>query len=144
MSILFTPTNIGPLKIKNRFVSSATVECMVSEDNRITDKYLQVYRRLSQGGVGLIIPGNYFVNKTGVAVAKNLVLDNDSAIEDLRKLTDIVHENDARIIAQLNHGGRQCDPKVIGQVPVCPSPVKDRLTGIRPREITAEGCKPYS
>lgn len=138
MSILFTPTNIGPLKIKNRFVSSATVECMVSEDNRITDKYLQVYRRLSQGGVGLIIPGNYFVNKTGVAVAKNLVLDNDSAIEDLRKLTDIVHENDARIIAQLNHGGRQCDPKVIGQVPVCPSPVKDRLTGIRPREITAE------
>jgi 2,4-dienoyl-CoA reductase-like NADH-dependent reductase (Old Yellow Enzyme family) len=138
MSILFTPTNIGPLILKNRFVSSATVECMVSEDNRITDKYLHVYRRLSQGGVGLIIPGNYFVNKAGVAVAKNLVLDNDSAIEDLRKLTDIVHENDARIIAQLNHGGRQCDPKVIGQKPVCPSPVKDWLTGIRPREITTE------
>ncbi len=138
MSILFTSTKIGSIELKNRFVSSATVECMVSEDNRIMDKYLKIYRRLSKGGVGLIIPGNYFVNKTGVAVAKNLVIDTDSAMDDLRKLTDIVHENGARIIAQLNHGGRQCDPKVIGQTPLCPSPVKDWLTGIRPREIKTE------
>jgi len=138
LSILFTPTKIGSIKLKNRFVSSATVECMISKDNSITDKYLKVYRSLSKGGVGLIIPGNYFVNKTGVAVARNLVIDNDSVIGDLRKLTDIVHENDARIIAQLNHGGRQCDPKVIGQTPLCPSPVKDWLSGIRPRQINTE------
>ena len=136
MSILFTPTKIGCLSLKNRFVCSATVESMVSEDNRLTDKYLKHYLRLSQGGVGLIIPGNYFVNKTGVAVDKNLVLDNDSVINDLRKLTEMVHEYDARIIAQLNHGGRQCDPGTIGQAPLCPSRVKDRLTGVRPREIT--------
>jgi len=36
MSALFTPINIGSLKLKNRFVCSATVECLVSEDNRIT------------------------------------------------------------------------------------------------------------
>ena len=138
MSILFTPLKIGSLELKNRFVCSATVECMVSENNRITEEYLKVYRRLSKGGVGLIIPGNYFVNKTGVAVAKNLVVDSDSVIEDLRKLTNMVHENDARIIAQLNHGGRQCNAKVIGQTPLCPSPVKDWLTGIRPREIKTE------
>ena len=138
MSILFTPTKIGSLELKNRFVSSATVECMVSGENRLTDDYLNVYRRLSKGGVGLIIPGNYFVDRSGVAIPNNLVLDNDACIDDLRKLTDIVHENGARIIAQLNHGGRQCDPKVIGQTPLCPSPVKDRLTGIRPREITVE------
>ncbi len=121
--------------MKNRFVCSATVECMVSEDNRITKEYIKVYHGLSKGGAGLIIPGNYFVNGTGVAVAKNLVIDNDSVIVDLQKLTAIVHENNARIIAQLNHGGRQCDPKVIGQTPLCPSPVRDWLTGIRPREI---------
>ena len=138
MSILFTPTNIGSLKLKNRFVSSATVECLVSEDNRITDKYLKIYRRLSRGGVGLIIPGNYFVNKTGVAVAKNLVIDNDKVIADLRRLTNLVHENGTRIIAQLNHGGRQCNPEVIGQTPLSPSSVKDRLTGIRPRKIKTE------
>ena len=138
MSILFAPMKIGSLKLKNRFVSSATVECLVLEDNRITDDYLKVYQRLSKGGVGLIIPGNYFVNKTGVAVAKNLVIDNDKVIADLRKLTSLVHENGTRIIAQLNHGGRQCNPEVIGQTPLSPSSVKDRLTGIRPRKIKTE------
>lgn len=70
--IVFTPTNIGSIELKNRFVSSATVECLVSDDNRITEKYLKVYRRLSKGGVGLIIPGNYFVNKTGEARWKSV------------------------------------------------------------------------
>jgi len=111
------------------------VECLVTEDNLITDKYLKVYHRLSKGGVGLIIPGNYFVTKTGVAVAKNLMIDNDKVTADLRKLTNLVHENDTHIVAQLNHGGRQCSPEVIGQTPIGPSSVKDRLSGIRPRTI---------
>jgi 2,4-dienoyl-CoA reductase-like NADH-dependent reductase (Old Yellow Enzyme family) len=135
MSLLFNPAKIGNLELKNRFVSSATVECLVSEDNRISEKYFKVYKRLAKGGVGLIIPGNYFVNKSGVAVAKNLVIDNDNVIPDLEKLTNLVHENGAKIIAQLNHGGRQCDPKIIGQKSVSPSTVRDNLTGIKPRKL---------
>ncbi|MCP3922078.1 MAG: NADH:flavin oxidoreductase [Desulfobacterales bacterium] len=141
MSKLFTPSKIGTLELKNRFVCSATVECLVSEDNIITDKYLKVHNRLSKGGVGLIIPGNYFVSKSGVAVARNLVIDNDKVIDDLQKLTSIAHDNGSRIIAQLNHGGRQCSPEVIGQTPLSPSSVKDSLTGIRPIEIKTEEIK---
>lgn len=138
MSILFTPAKIGSLELKNRFICSATVECLVSDDNRLTEQYLKVHRRLSKGGVGLIVPGNYFVSKSGVAVAKNLVIDSDDVIDDLKKLTHMVHETDTRIVAQLNHGGRQCDPAVIGQTPLSPSSVKDGLTGIRPREMKTQ------
>jgi len=59
-------------------------------------------------------------------------------IADLQKLTNLFHGNDTRIIAQLNHGGRQCSPEIIGQTPLSPSSVKDWLTGIRPREIKTE------
>jgi len=114
---------------------------LITENNQITDKYLNVYKRLSKGGVGLIIPGNYFINKTGVAVDKNLIIDNDDVIEDLKKLTNLVHENNTHIIAQLNHGGRQCDPKTIGQTPISPSTVRDKLTGIKPKEITLKEIK---
>lgn len=138
MSKLFTPFKIGSLELKNRFVCSATVECLVSENNLLTDKYLKVHNRLSKGGVGLIMPGAYYVNKTGVAVANNLIIDNDQVIKDLRKLTNLVHENGSSIIAQLNHGGRQCKPEVIGQTPICPSSIKDRLARIRPRKMNAE------
>lgn len=137
MSILFSPHKISSIAIKNRFVSSATVECLVSDDNRITAKYLKVYERLSKNSVGLIIPGNYFVTKSGVAVPNNLVIDHDGVIGDLRRLTTLVHENGSRIVAQLNHGGRQCDPKVIGQTPLCPSAIPDRLVGIRPQKMTS-------
>jgi 2,4-dienoyl-CoA reductase-like NADH-dependent reductase (Old Yellow Enzyme family) len=49
--MLFSPYRIGSITLKNRFVASATVECLVSEDNRIIEKYLKVYERLSQKGI---------------------------------------------------------------------------------------------
>src|SRR4030066_1928255 len=91
MSILFTPAKIGSIDLKNRFVRSATVECLASEDNRLTEKYYKLYERLARGGVGLIIPGNYFINTVGRACNKVLVIDRDDVIDDLQRLTEAVH-----------------------------------------------------
>lgn len=126
------------MHVKNRFVRSATVECLADENNRITDEYIKVYTRLAKGGVGLIIPGNYFVNSIGRVVNRVPVLDRDEVIDDLRRLTDTVHEHGAKIVAELNHGGRQSNPEVTGEQPVSASRVKDKLTGIRPRAMTPD------
>jgi len=82
MSILFTPHKIRNLEIKNRLVSSATVECLTDSDNHLTEEYYKIYKRLSVGNVGLIIPGNFFVSRDGRAVDKVMVIDNDSVIEN--------------------------------------------------------------
>ncbi|MFC1885109.1 NADH:flavin oxidoreductase [Thermodesulfobacteriota bacterium] len=136
MTMLFTSTKIGSIELKNRFVRSATVECLASKDNRLTEEYYKVYKRLAKGGVGLIIPGNYFVNPIGRAADKVLVIDRDDVIDDLRKLTDIVHHNGAKIFGQINHCGRQGNPKLIGEQPISPSDVQ--LTGIKPREMSVQ------
>lgn len=57
MSKLFTPTRIGSLTLKNRFVRSATWENMATEDGHMTDKLYGIYRELAEGGVGLIATG---------------------------------------------------------------------------------------
>lgn len=137
-SILFTPFRLGALALKNRFVSSATVECLATADNRLTPEYLKLYTRLAKGGVGLIIPGNYFVSPEGRAVDKQLVLDGDGVVHELRRLTEAVHAHGAQIVAQLNHGGRQCSPDLIGAKPVSASSVRDGLTRVRPRPLTPE------
>ena len=137
MSILFTPTKIGSMEVKNRFVRSATVECLASEDNRLTEKYYKVYERLAKGGVGLIVPGNYFINSIGRACGKVLVIDSDDVIDELKNLTEIVHRYGAKIVAQINHAGRQSDPKLIGTQPIGPSEVLDTLIGVKPREMSA-------
>ncbi len=136
MSILFTPNKIGRLEIKNRFVSSATVECLTDSDNHLTEKYYKIYSRLAAGNVGLIIPGNFFISRDGRAVDKVMVIDNDSVIEELQKLTSIVHEHGAKIVAQLNHGGRQCPLELIGMQPLSASGIRDKLTGVKPVAMT--------
>jgi 2,4-dienoyl-CoA reductase-like NADH-dependent reductase (Old Yellow Enzyme family) len=57
MSVLFTPINIGPMQIPNRFVHSATYEAMAAETGEVTDGLVKRYRNLSKGAIGLIIPG---------------------------------------------------------------------------------------
>ena len=136
ISMLFTPVKIGSIELKNRFVRSATVECLASKDNRLTEQYYKVYKRLAEGGVGLIIPGNYFISSIGRAADKVLVIDRDDVIDDLRNLAGIVHCHGAKIVGQINHCGRQGNPNLIGEQPVGPSQVENKLTGITPREMS--------
>ena len=136
MSELFQPGAIGSMQLKNRLVRSATAECLASDDCRLTDKYLRAYTQLAKGGVGLIITGNYYVNAMGRSLPRLFVMDNDDIIEDMRKVAEAVHEHDAKIVAQINHGGRQCDPKVIGSNPIGPSGVRDKLTRVKPTPMS--------
>jgi len=43
MSVLFTPKRIGGMEIKNRFVHSATYECMANDSGEVTDKLIRRY-----------------------------------------------------------------------------------------------------
>jgi len=138
MSVLFEPARIGSLELRNRFVRSATVESLCAEDGRVTDAYLKAYERLAKGGAGLIVPGNYYVSWLGRSYPLQTVVDRDEVIDDLRRLVSVVREHGARIVAQLNHGGRQADPKIIGQKPIGPSAVRDKLSLVKPREMTEE------
>lgn len=84
---------------------------------------MDLYSRLARGGVGLIIPGGYYVRADGLQAHRCIVADDDEIIADLRTLVEVVHKHGAKIVAQLNHCGRQSDPKIIGHTPLAPSPV---------------------
>lgn len=57
MKSLFDQTQVGPLKLKNRFIRSATYEGMADEKGNINDELFKVYEDLAKGGVGTIITG---------------------------------------------------------------------------------------
>ena len=54
MSILFETTTINGMKIKNRFVRSATYEAMADLDGKATDQLLECMAQLAQGDWGLL------------------------------------------------------------------------------------------
>jgi 2,4-dienoyl-CoA reductase-like NADH-dependent reductase (Old Yellow Enzyme family) len=121
MSLLFEPARIGPLEVKNRFVHSATYECMAGTDGEVTDELVNRYRTLARGEVGLIIPGYLYVLPRGKAIGRQTGIHHDGLVPGLKKIVDVVHEEGGCIAFQLAHGGRQSPKKVTGQPPLAPS-----------------------
>lgn len=121
MSLLFSPSKIGNLEIKNRFIHSATYEGMAAEDGKVQDEIIKRYERLAKGEVGLIIPGYLFIHPLGQALKYQTGIHSDQMIPGLKKVVDAVHEYDGKIVFQIAHSGRQTTKELIGRKPKGPS-----------------------
>ena len=106
MSILFDGMEIGRLRLRNRFVRSATYDGCADKAGHVTEKQIHLYEELSKGGVGLIVSGVASVHPSGRISAFQNIISDDSAIPGLKKLVDTVNSHGAGIALQLFHGGR--------------------------------------
>jgi 2,4-dienoyl-CoA reductase-like NADH-dependent reductase (Old Yellow Enzyme family) len=96
------------MNVKNRLVRSPTGDSgMATLQGRCTEKLVNLYRELAEGGVGLIITDGAFVHERG-RFQDSIAFFSDEAIEDYREVTQEVHCYGALIVAQLIHSGRVC------------------------------------
>jgi 2,4-dienoyl-CoA reductase-like NADH-dependent reductase (Old Yellow Enzyme family) len=112
-SSAFQPGRISSVDIKNRLIRSATFETAATDEGEVTDVLLDIYRNLAQGGIGLIVTGIMGVYSKAIMHAQ-VRADDDKFIAGLRKIPAAVREvsDDCKIMAQLNHPGRQVpDPE---------------------------------
>lgn len=140
MSILFQPIAIGGLKVKNRFVRSATQDFYGDPDGTVSDREVALYRELAENEVGLIITAHSYVeHPLGRASVNQNAIHDDRFVSGYRRLADAVHAAGSALVVQVSHAGRQTPPDwPAGQVPVAPSAVTDGSTGLTPRELTEE------
>lgn len=140
-SILFTPVAIGRLKVPNRFVRSATHDYLADDrTGTISPPQLELYRRLAEGQIGLIVTGHAYVHLSGKASPRQIAIDDDSKIPGLGRLASAVHQagSGSLIFIQISHAGRQTRPGLCGQQPVAPSSVYDPVSKVLPRELSSE------
>ena len=135
-SVLFAPISIGGLMVPNRFVRSATHEFMAEDDGTATDRHVELYRRLAEGEVGLIITGHAYVNPNGKASPKQTGVYDDRFVEGLRRITEAVRPFPTKIFLQIAHAGRQTKEKLCGCTPMAPSAVYEPTVKITPREMS--------
>jgi 2,4-dienoyl-CoA reductase-like NADH-dependent reductase (Old Yellow Enzyme family) len=105
MSELFRPFRIGTMEIRNRFMRSATTSAWSDERGVVRDEIIDLYGRLAEGGVGLIVKGHLYVADTGKAHRGMAGISGDYHVPRLRELTEAVHEREGKIVAQLNYAG---------------------------------------
>ena len=124
MGTLFDQLTLKGMIMHNRLVRSATWEGMCEPDGRPTQRLIDYYRNLAKGGVGLIITGYTFVSRDGKQLPGKMGIHVDDFADEMRALTQAVHEQGGKICIQLVHAGGQTDSKNAGQRPLAPSAVK--------------------
>ena len=129
------PKKIGKLEIKNRFVRSATYEGLATDEGEITEKLVDFYKKLAEGGSGLIITSYAFIQQSGKANNKQIGVYKDDFIPGLNKIADIIHEHGegCKVVLQLVHAGRQSHHV---KETVAPSAVLEKFSNKMPREMT--------
>ena len=135
---VFSPAAIGGVRLANRLVRAATLECMSPVPGQVDESSLRLYDTLARGGVGLIATGNFFVHRLGIVQENNLLVDTDEMIPQLRKIAEVVKQHAVPIFAQVNHGGRYARQPLTGAEPLAPSPVRDTINRVTPRAMTEE------
>ena len=107
MSVLFEPVKIGNMELRNRFVRSATYDGAALTTGHVSERQIEMFNTLADGGVGLIVTGITYVHPSG----QNLLFQNSMATDDLipgfKRLTAAVHDRGRKIAVQLFHAGRE-------------------------------------
>jgi 2,4-dienoyl-CoA reductase-like NADH-dependent reductase (Old Yellow Enzyme family) len=128
MSILFEPQKIRNLEIQNRFVRSATFEGMANFEGRPLPELEDLYFKLAESGIGLIVSAAAFVDRyrglpdlPGLPFA--LAMDDDSHIDNWRPIVEAVHRRGPCIAMQIVHPGRLDVARLRGGPALVPSDV---------------------
>ena len=139
MKRIFEKSTVKNLTLNNRMVRSALWMCMADKNGHITPQLYDVYKELSQGGIGLIITGYTMVDENDRPNPGMMGIYNDSFIEEHKKLVDISHSNGTPIALQLAYGGSQTNhPDFKDKTLFGPSAIRNRVTGITPKEMTTD------
>lgn len=116
---LFSPVTLGRVILRNRIAMAPLTRQMADADGTPTDEMAAYYARRARGGLGLIVTeGTYeqdafqsraYLSQPGIA--------NAAHVAGWKKVCDAVHDHGAKIVIQLMHGGRVCDPRTLGGKP---------------------------
>lgn len=139
MKKIFTPIQIGPMRLKNRIVAAPSVTYNASPTGEVTDRQIDMYRDRAIGGFGFIQVEAATIRDDGKAFPCFLAADHPRYMPGLSKLVEVCHMYGAKIGLQLIHTGRNAQKEFIDTDPVAPS---DKLIWRdKPHVLTTAECE---
>jgi 2,4-dienoyl-CoA reductase-like NADH-dependent reductase (Old Yellow Enzyme family) len=129
--------------IANRLAKAAMSEGLADANNHSTPRLDGLYRRWANSGAGLLLSGNIQVDHRYLERPGNVVIEDETGLQQLELLAAAGKSGGAHFWAQLSHTGRQVDI-AINPSPAGPSAVVvDVVRGsgynfAPPREMTED------
>ncbi len=117
--------------LPNRLAKAAMTEGLAEPMGKPTQSLVKLYDLWGKSGAGLLISGNFMVDRHHLERPGNVVLDADideSFMDSLRQVAKAATQEGAQFWAQLSHSGRQTFADVNPE-PHAPSAVKMKIPG---------------
>jgi 2,4-dienoyl-CoA reductase-like NADH-dependent reductase (Old Yellow Enzyme family) len=117
---ILEPGRIGPLRLRNRVVKTATFEGM-SPDGAPSDRLLELHRTLARNHVALTTVAYWAVSPDARTFGEQMYA-RPEVVAPLRRLTDAVHAEGGAASIQLSHCGHfSRNRKLVARGPLGPS-----------------------
>jgi NADPH2 dehydrogenase len=133
MARLLDPLTIKGVTLRNRIVMPPMQSGRASFQGEVTDRLINFYVRRS-AALGLPIVEHAYVSALGKIGPKQLGIYSDTLIPGFERLAAGIHSVGAPAIVQISHAGAVATRKVIGEMPVGPSP-RDKTRMLEKEEL---------
>ena len=135
---LLSEYQIGSLLFKNRLVMTA-MHNYCSKDGIPTKDTITYFEERAKGNWGIIVTDMIMVTPDADPFkGRSMTLSSDDVIPAHKAMTDVIHNYDSKIIAQLSHGGIFAKRASTGKIPVSPFSVQDHQFPDTPKMLTVE------
>jgi len=124
---------IGELKLRNRFMRSATHEWLASDDGSPTEPIVTIHEALARHGIGLSVSGYAYVSVDGKGSEGQQGMHSDHVISRYREIADRVHAHGAAFFVQLVHNGRHAF-----STESCPNPLSASALPVPGKDIKSK------
>ena len=122
MKTILTPIVTTKLTLKNRLVYPPMASSKATEDGLVSEETLKFYDDITKSkNIGLVIVEHSYISIEGKASSKQTSIATNETIEPMKKLVEIIHKNEAKVILQINHAGSATTKEITGEEPVGPS-----------------------
>ena len=110
-------------QLSNRIAKAAMTERLANKTHFSNSDLCNLYGKWSDSGAGLLISGNIMVDKRHKESSGNIVIEDESGLEELTRLAKEATRNGNHFWAQISHAGRQAT--IFSTLnPIAPSAIK--------------------
>lgn len=141
-SVLAEPLTLPcGVTVKNRFFKAPMHEALGTPGLGPSQDIVDLYGRWAAGGSGVLVTGNVAVDSRHLGEPGNIVVEDESHLEMLRRWAQAGTAGGTQLWMQINHPGRQ-SPRSVNLHPVAPSKISSAGGYGRffapPRELSRE------
>lgn len=134
-SKMFSPIQIGPMTVKNRFVVPPMGNNFANTDGTWSDQSVAYYAERAKGHFGLITVEATVVHEGAKGGPRKPCLYNDNSIESLKRICDAVHAEGSKLSIQLQNAGPEGNAKNAGAPIVAATAIKSTEKKDIPEEV---------